>query len=210
MRSKFPVLKYFPVFIAWFLLAAGCARTYVDKEQDSVVRVENIKFAPYNGPKMVIAVLPLGLSKRAAEKYPDLLKKSVGFGVHNEVVETLYDTGRFRFVEEKPEIIKDVMDRQWMSSAGMVQQARAIELGRMLGASKVVYGEVYDFAQGGESVGPGGASTGFNVRVAVQVRMVDVETLEYIPGSGTGYGRTVGDASRNAIRGAVKKLIDRI
>lgn len=210
MKSKFPALKYFSVLIVWFLLAVGCARTYVDKERDSAVRVENIKFAPYNGPKTVIAVLPLGLSKRAAEKYPDLLKKSVGFGMHNEVVETLYDTGRFRFVEEKPEIIKDVMDRQWMSSAGMVNQAKAIELGRILGASKVIYGEVYDFAQGGESIGLGGVSTGFNVRVAVQVRMVDVETLEYIPGSGTGYGRTVGDASRNAIRGAVKKLIKRM
>lgn len=210
MRSGISLLRYLFIFMAGLFFLAGCARTYVDKEQDSVSELENIKFPPYNGPRAVIAVLPLGLSKRAAERYPGLLKKSVGFGVHNEVVEALYDTGRFRFVEEKPEIIKDVMDRQWMSSAGMVQQAKAIELGRMLGASKVVYGEVYDFAQGGESVGPGGVSTGFNVRIAVQVRMVDVETLEYIPGSGTGYGRTVGDASGNAIRGAVKKLIDRM
>ncbi len=203
----------FLVVVLGLLLAgclSGCARTYVDKEADAFSSEQHISFPAYSGPKTVVAVLPLGLSRRAADRYPQLLKKSVGFGVHNELVEALYDTHRFRFVEEKPDIIKDVMDRQWMSAAGMVSQSKAIELGRVLGASKVIYGEVYDFAQGGESIGPGGVSRGFNIRMAVQVRFVDVETLEYVPGSGTGYGRSVGEASRNAIRAAVLKLIKRL
>ena len=59
-------------------------------------------------------------------------------------VEVLFDSNRFRFVEDKPEMIKDVLDRQWMSSAGMVDQSSAVEMGRILGAKKVIYGEVYD------------------------------------------------------------------
>ena len=206
------VRSWFAVILGLLLCGGltGCARTYVDREADAVTSEQHVSFPSYNGPKTVVAVLPLGLSKRAAERYPQLLKKSVGFGVHNELVEALYDTNRFRFVEEKPDVIKDVMDRQWMSAAGMVSQSKAIELGRILGAEKVIYGEVYDFAQGGESIGLGGVSEGFNVRMAVQVRLVDVETLEYVPGSGTGYGHSVGEASSNAIRAAVAKLIKRL
>ncbi|MDD2854399.1 MAG: CsgG/HfaB family protein, partial [Desulfuromonadaceae bacterium] len=167
------------------LVIAACATTTVEEIQP--VEPE-YKMLPYSGPRITIAVLPLGLSERAAKAYPHLLSKDVGMGVHNMVVEALFDSKRFTFVEEKPEIIKDALDRQWMSSSGMVDQKTAVEMGKILGAKKVIYGEVYDFAQGGEVIPGFSAKKNLSTRMGIQVRMVDVETLEYIPGSGVGRG----------------------
>lgn len=199
------------VFLLGLLLTGlcGCATTYVDNR--SAGTSADLSGLPrYDGPKTVVAVLPLGLSEWAAKAYPHLLAKDVGLGIHNRLVETLYDTNRFRFVEEKPEVIKDVLDRQWMSSAGMIDQSTAVEMGRILGATKVIYGEVYDFAQGGEAIAGFSAQKDFNTRMGVQIRCVDIETLEYVPGSGVGRGGDVGAASEAAIREAVAGLIKRL
>ncbi|NTV14196.1 MAG: hypothetical protein HGA96_09760 [Desulfobulbaceae bacterium] len=192
------------------LLLIGCASTQVVEKPLETHKAELAPLPKYTGPKTVAAVLPLGLSAKAAAAYPHLLTKDVGLGIHNRVVEALFDTNRFRFVEEKPEIVKDVLDRQWLSSSGMVDQATAVKMGKMLGASKVIYGEVYDFAQGGEKIGMGGVAKNFNTRMGVQVRCVDVETLEYVPGSGTGKGSDVGEASDAAIRAAIDGLVRRM
>ena len=193
------------------LFLAGCASTQVvEKPLEPGKKAEAPPPPKYTGPKTVAAVLPLGLSAKAAAAYPHLLTKDVGLGIHNRVVEALFDTNRFRFVEEKPEIVKDVLDRQWLSSSGMVDQATAVKMGKLLGAQKVIYGEVYDFAQGGEKIGLGGVAKDFNTRMGVQVRCVDVETLEYVPGSGTGKGGDVGEASDAAIRTAVEGMVRRL
>lgn len=190
----------------------GCAGTYVQDDSTSKTQplTQATPMPTYTGPKTVVAVLPLGLSEQAAKRYPHLLDKSVGMGIHNMVVESLYDSNRFTFVEEKPEIIKDIMDRQWMSSAGMVDQATAVSMGRMLGAKKVIYGEVYDYAEGGERVAGLSAQRSSHVRMGVQVRCVDVETLEYVPGSAVEFGADVSDAANRAIRSAVAVLLRRL
>ncbi len=203
------------IFLTGLAVLAGCATTYTEEgkaaaENSARQPSHQSEFPEYSGPRTVAAVLPLGLSTRAAEKYPHLLRQDVGFGVHNRVVDTLYETGRFRFVEEKKKVIKDVMDRQWMSSAGMVDQAAAVRMGRMLGARKVIYGEIYDYAQGGEQIRGFSARTNLNTRVGVQIRLVDVETLEYVPASGTGYGPDVGLAAERAIYEAVSSLLKRL
>ncbi len=192
------------------LLVAGCATTYVDEPPKAGLITDINKLPKYEGPKVVVAVLPLGLSERAAKAYPHLLAKDVGLGVHNRVVDNLFDSNRFRLVEEKPEVIKDALDRQWMSSAGMVEQSSAVEMGRILGAKKVVYGEVYDYAQGGEQVTGLSARKELTTRVGIQLRCVDVETLEYIPASGVGRGRDIGEASDQAIKAAVIGLVKRL
>jgi len=205
MKRSF-LLALLGIFLAGL---CGCAATYVE-EKPAAPAPDLSSLPSYSGPKTVVAVLPLGLSERAAKAYPHLLAKDVGLGIHNRVVEALFDTNRFRFVEDKPEMIKDVLDRQWMSSAGMVDQNTAVEMGRILGAKKVIYGEVYDFAQGGEKISGFSAQKDFNTRMGVQIRCVDVETLEYVPGSGTGKGSDVGEASDAAIRAAVVGLIKRL
>lgn len=189
----------------------GCATSYAVNDQEEIPFASlSTPLPEYNGPKEIVAVIPLGLSERAAKNYPHLLEKSVGMGIHNIAVEALYDTGRFRFVEDNAEIIKNVMDRQWMSSAGMLDQDVAIQLGKMLGARKIIYGEVYDYAEGGEKISGFTAREKINTRVGVQVRYVDIETLEYIPGSGIGKGPDVGAAAGKAISNAVVSMIRRM
>jgi curli biogenesis system outer membrane secretion channel CsgG len=196
--------------VLMLFLVAGCATTYVDEPPRTGFATDLAPLPKYEGPKVVVAVLPLGLSERAAKAYPHLLAKDVGLGIHNRVVDNLFDTNRFRLVEEKPEVIKDALDRQWMSSSGMVEQSTAVEMGRILGAKKVVYGEVYDYAQGGEQIMGLSARKELTTRVGIQIRCVDVETLEYIPASGVGRGRDIGEASDQAIRAAVLGLVKRM
>ncbi|MBN2644716.1 MAG: hypothetical protein JXR59_04505 [Desulfuromonadaceae bacterium] len=155
-------------------------------------------------------MLPLGLSDHAAKRYPHLLDKNVGMGIHNRLTEALYDTRRFTFVEEKAEIIKDVMDRQWMSANGMVSQQRAIEMGKMLGASKVIYGEVYDYGEGGDEIRGLSVKRNLQIRMGIQIRYVDVETLEYIPASGTGIGGDISSAAEQALQQASDTLMRRL
>ncbi len=197
------------------LLLAGCATTYVEQDAPQVSSMavnKHVAATPtvYTGEKTVVAVLPLGLSDRAAQRYPHLLEKNVGMGIHNMLVDALYDTHRFKFVEDNAGIIKDVMDRQWMSASGMVSQSKAIEMGKMLGATKVIYGEVYDYGEGGAKISGFKAQKNLQTRMGIQVRCVDVETLEYVPGSGTGIGTDVSSAAQQALQQATASLLRRL
>lgn len=202
-------IKSLLLFFSLFVLV-GCAATSSEIDPHAVATQPTETFPVYNGEKTIVAVLPLGLSKEAAEKYPHLAEQSVGLGIHNLVVEALYDSRRFRLVEEKAEIIKDIMQRQWMSAAGMVAQETAVELGKVLGASKVIYGEVYDFAQGGEQIAGFTVKKNLTTRMGVQVRYVDVETLEYIPGTGVGLGSDISSAADKAVLAAIVKMVKRL
>jgi curli biogenesis system outer membrane secretion channel CsgG len=213
MKERFAGNLFYLFVVICFISAYGCATTYVERDAGTSARTDPLRkaeaFPAYSGPKTVIAVLPLGLSDRAAKRYPRLLDKNVGMGLHNMLTEMLYDTGRYTFVEDKQNIIKDVMDRQWMSANGMVAQSRAIEMGKILGAVKVIYGEVYDFGEGGEKIRGFSSQKNIQTRMGIQIRCVDVETLEYIPASGIGFGADVSSAANQAIQKAVASLMRR-
>ncbi len=134
---------------ATFMMA--CATTSVSETRSvSDTYAHHVNTLPeYTGTKTIVAILPLGLSERAAKRYPKLLEKAVGLGIHNLVMEALFETNRFRYVEEKPEITEDIIDRQWLSASGFFSNSQAVSYGEMLGAEKVVYGEIYDYAEGG-------------------------------------------------------------
>ncbi|MEA3466408.1 MAG: CsgG/HfaB family protein [Thermodesulfobacteriota bacterium] len=205
------------IFMLFFMvMLTGCATTYVEqdnplsKSSTPVAAQAKSQKSVYTGAKTVVAVLPLGLSDRAAQRYPHLLEKNVGMGIHNMLVDALYDTKRFTFVEDNAGIIKDVMDRQWMSASGMVSQSKAIEMGKMLGATKVIYGEVYDYGEGGAKIRGFKAQKNLQTRMGIQIRCVDVETLEYIPGSGTGIGSDVSSAANVALQQATASLLRRL
>lgn len=135
---------------------------------------------PPGDPRVAVAVLPLGLSARTAERYPGLLARHVGFGVHNLLVDRLYASRRFRLVEDKQEVVDDLLDRQWIASSGAVSQESAVRYGKLLGARYVLYGEVYDFSSQRLK------KKVLETRISLQIRLVDVETSEYVPASGTG------------------------
>jgi curli biogenesis system outer membrane secretion channel CsgG len=58
----------------------------------------------YDGPKIPIQILSLGINDEVYAAYPELKDKRVGLGVTNIVVEFLEETNRFTFTEEKAEI----------------------------------------------------------------------------------------------------------
>ncbi len=194
-------------------LFSSCASTSVQTDADTLQSqpARPASLNKYQGPKLSVAVLPLGLSERAASRYPHLLQKSVGIGVHNMLLEALFDTNRFTFVETNPEMLKDIMNRQWMSSAGFVSQKDAIEYGKMLGAKKIIYGEVYDYLEGGEQVTGFTGRQNFMVTVGVQIACTDIETGEKIAlGTARAVAENYGKAAEQAIAGAVYKLILRM
>lgn len=171
-----------------------------------------------------VAVLPLGLTAQTQQRYPQLAERDVGLGVHNMLVDALYDPHWFRFVEEKQEVVDDLVHRQWVSSTGMVSQDSAVRYGRLLGARYTLYGEVFDFSSRQASFGQA------ETRISIQIRLIDVETSEYVPASGTGtvtrptdpthldtkgdnvaFARsTVGEATQAALASAVRQLRERM
>ncbi|MFP4477117.1 MAG: CsgG/HfaB family protein [Desulfatibacillaceae bacterium] len=197
------------VLVMTVMLLASCASTTAERERRDAGPV--VSPPVHTGEKTVVAVLPLGLSARAAERYSHLLEKSVGMGIHNLVLEALFDSGRFRFVETNPEVMKDVMERQWMGASGFVSQDQAVEYGRLLGARKVIYGEVYDYAEGGETVRGFSRSQGHDVKVGVQIFLVDISTSEKEAlGTSAGVAPSYGDAAEMAVNAAVAKLVRRM
>ncbi len=206
--------KYVPILALLISLAiSACASTSVSETTSAVPPPTHHmdELPQYEGVKTIVAILPLGLSERAAKRYPKLLEKSVGLGIHNLVLEALFETNRFRFVEEKPEITKDIMDRQWLSASGFFSNSEAVSYGKMLGAEQVVYGEIYDYAEGGEKVTGLTGQQGYNVTVGVQIVCTDVETGEKLSlGTSRSTAASYGDASRMAIEKAVYDLVKRL
>ena len=206
-KLLFLVAVPLPLLLLW-----SCATTSPEiNENEKTGSTTQIVYPAYSGPKVPLAVLPMGLSETTAARYPHLLEKSVGLGIHNVLSDALYQTGRFRFVEDKESVIKDMMNRQRMSQMGLVDKDTAIQIGKMLGAQKVIYGEVFDYSEGkDETIRGFGKSTTPQVRVGVQIRLVDLETLEYIPASDIKYGRDWGEASKAAIESSVLKMVQRL
>lgn len=173
------------------------------------------------GEAVPIAVLPLGLRPQVRELYPQLAQRSVGLGVHNMLLDHLFETDRFRFVEDSPEVLEDLIERQWLSTTGAVTAETAVRTGRLLGARYVVYGEVSQFTS--QKI----KKKLYETRIRIQVRLVDVETGELVPASGIGavtrkgkiYSKsdpvefarsTVGEATDAALAEAVAGLIKRV
>ncbi len=132
------------------------------------------------------------------------------------MIDELAERGDFRLVEDKEEIRRFV-ERQWGTATGDAEQ-RAVDYAKRLRARYVAYGEVYEFSS--RTTGKRGET-----RIAIQVRLVDVETEEYIPASGSGmvaeagdlveskeieFARsTIGRATSQAVADAVGKLLKR-
>ncbi|MEW5735432.1 MAG: CsgG/HfaB family protein [Thermodesulfobacteriota bacterium] len=194
-----------------FLFSCASTSAVDDGPKLAAQTAAPVAFPPFTGEKTPLAVLPMGLSKIAAERYPQLLQRSVGMGVHNVLTETLYETGRFRLVEADESVIEKVFKQQWLSASGAVDESTAVQLGKVLGAKKVIYGEVYDYSEGKTEKTTGlSTRTTPRIRVGIQVRLTDVETLEYVPGSGTATGTDWSEASQGAIRAAVANLLPKL
>ncbi|MDP7386773.1 MAG: CsgG/HfaB family protein, partial [Nitrospinota bacterium] len=165
-------------------VAAACADAGIVELKkggpEPVSRRAPVAFPKYRGPKTRIAVLPLGLSKRAAKRYPKLVNRQVGLGLHQMIVSTLAETNRFRFVEIRKEVVERLMRQLYLGQSDLVDPETALRIGRLKQPSAVIYGEVFDFGVGTRERIRGVSMVLSRVtRIGIQIRRVDPETHEY-------------------------------
>jgi len=150
----------------------------------------------YEGPKIPIQLLSLGISEELYASYPELKDKRVGLGVTNIVVEYLEETNRFTFTEDKAEI-KNRMVKQFQASQSGITQDKLDGRGKIRLAHYFVYIEVYDFSVSeDESISmKDGVKQTVVTRLGLQVKFVNAETGEYFTGSGLGEAKTTREAT---------------
>ncbi len=150
----------------------------------------------YDGPKIPIQLLSLGISEEVYASYPELKDKRVGLGVTNIVVEYLEETNRFTFTEDKAEI-KNRMVKQFQASQSGITENKLDGRGKIKLAQYFVYIEVYDFSVSeDESLSlKDGVKQTVVTRLGLQVKFVNAETGEYFTGSGLGDAKTTREAT---------------
>ena len=146
----------------------------------------------YDGPKIPIQLLNIGINDEVFAMYPELKDKRVGLGVTNIVVEYLEETNRFTFTEDKTEI-KNRMVKQFQASQSGITENKLDGRGKIKLAEYFVYIEVYDFSVSeDETINlKDGVKNKVVTRLGLQVKFVDAETGEYFTGSGLGEAKTI-------------------
>lgn len=150
----------------------------------------------YDGPKIPIQLLSLGISEELYAAYPELKDKKVGLGVTNIVIEFLEETNRFIFTEDKAEI-KNRMVKQFQASQKGITEDKLDGRGKIRLAHYFVYIEVYDFSVSeDESISmKDGVKQTVVTRLGLQVKFVDAETGAFFTGSGLGEAKTTREAT---------------
>ena len=185
-----------------FLLLSFCsygqiATTKTEAYQASFEKKINIdSLLDYDGVKIPIQLLSLGINEEVYASYPELKDKRVGLGVTNIVVEYLEETNRFTFTEDKAEI-KNRMVKQFQASQSGITQDKLDGRGKIRLAHYFVYIEVYDFSiSEDESISlKDGVKQTVVTRLGLQVKFVNAETGEYFTGSGLGEAKTTREAT---------------
>lgn len=184
--------------------------------------------ASYDGPRTRVQVIRFGVPKEVVDKYPELADKRVGWGLCNRIVDALYTTGRFEYIEEKEAMLEKMIEQWKLSQAGIYTSETAIEAGQLKAPEYLIYAEVFDFAVGkAEQVKGMKKEDKLVTHIGIQIRMVEVKSGSYIPASGNGEATsaqsgtiwaqnrnefdqtTVGIASQQAVDSAVKQLLER-
>jgi curli biogenesis system outer membrane secretion channel CsgG len=176
---------------------AQIASTKTESYTASVEKKINIdSLMDYDGPKIPIQLLSLGISEEVYASYPELKDKRVGLGVTNIVVEFLEETNRFTFTEDKAEI-KNRMVKQFQASQSGITENKLDGRGKIKLAQYFVYIEVYDFSVSeDESISfKDGVKQTVVTRLGLQVKFVNAETGEYFTGSGLGEAKTTREAT---------------
>lgn len=178
-------------------LSAQVATTKTESYTASFEKKINIdSLMDYEGPKIPIQLLSLGINEELYAAYPELKDKRVGLGVTNIVVEFLEETNRFTFTEDKAEI-KNRMVKQFQASQSGITENKLDGRGKIKLAQYFVYIEVYDFSVSeDESISlKDGVKQTVVTRLGMQVKFVNAETGEYFTGSGLGEAKTVREAT---------------
>lgn len=217
------------------LLAAGCATTVRDdrpaeptwRSRDVPAAAAAAPAPALDGARLTAYVASFGLSARVAERHPELLEARAGLGISQRIADALYDSDRFRFLEEKAEMAARLADLR-ARSAGEEAAVAAPEEARWL-----LYGELVDVqvARDERVAGLAGRARE-TTRATVQIRLVDREGGRYLPATATGSAASpatgpaegggrggevealdplaLADATGEAVRAAAAELVARL
>jgi curli biogenesis system outer membrane secretion channel CsgG len=215
------------------LLLAGCASVKTEGVQGSVGSAlgaipSDAPYPAFAGTPLRVQVLKFSIPAEVAKGYPELGDKQVGWGLANRIVDEFFETGRFKFVEEKMEMQQKLIAQWALSESGIVAEDQKIASEGLSAPQQLVYAELTDFSvsQSEQVVGVS-LEKRATTRVGVQLRVLDVGTGEYVPASGLGEATTVGTAvwvnpqmsfdqttvglaTRRAVREAVHALLKRM
>jgi hypothetical protein len=178
-------------------VSAQIATVKTEAYQASFEKKINIdSLMDYDGPKIPIQLLSLGINEEVYAAYPELKDKRVGLGVTNIVIEFLEETNRFIFTEDKAEI-KNRMVKQFQASQKGITEDKLDGRGKIRLARYFVYIEVYDFSVSeDESISmKDGVKQTVVTRLGMQVKFVDAETGAFFTGSGLGEAKTTREAT---------------
>jgi hypothetical protein len=178
-------------------VSAQVATVKTESYQASFEKKINIdSLMDYDGPKIPIQLLSLGINEELYAAYPELKDKRVGLGVTNIVIEFLEETNRFLFTEDKAEI-KNRMVKQFQASQKGITEDKLDGRGKIRLARYFVYIEVYDFSVSeDESISmKDGVKQTVVTRLGMQVKFVDAETGTLFTGSGLGEAKTTREAT---------------
>jgi hypothetical protein len=173
-----------------FKVSAQSATVKTEAYQASFEKKINIdSLMDYEGPKIPIQLLSLGINEELYAAYPELKDKRVGLGVTNIVIE-------FLFTEDKAEI-KNRMVKQFQASQKGITEDKLDGRGKIRLARYFVYIEVYDFSVSeDESISmKDGVKQTVVTRLGMQVKFVDAETGTLFTGSGLGEAKTTREAT---------------
>jgi len=169
-------------FICW-----GCASSVGPHgmAQPTAPEVESVRFPSYLGPKRKIQVVQINIPAEDIKHYPELGEKRVGFGLSNILVETLFDTGRFTFLEDKEQILKRLVELWELTEDGILVKNPVAPDTALQAPDFLVYAQIFDFVPCSpvESIGLVNKNLTCVTSVGVQVRIANTATGEYIPGS---------------------------
>ena len=180
-----------------FKVSGQSATVKTEAYQASFEKKINIdSLMDYDGPKIPIQLLSLGINEDLYAAYPELKDKRVGLGVTNIVIEFLEETNRFLFTEDKAEI-KNRMVKQFQASQKGITEDKLDGRGKIRLARYFVYIEVYDFSVSeDESISmKDGVKQTVVTRLGMQVKFVDAETGTLFTGSGLGEAKTTREAT---------------
>jgi curli biogenesis system outer membrane secretion channel CsgG len=188
LHGRNPVMcRQMACLIVIALLCWGCATSVgpYGAPQSAAPTMESVSFPPNRGPKRKIQVVQINIPADDIKRYPELGEKRVGFGLSNILVETLFDTGRFTFLADKEQILRRLVELWEMSEDGILVKNPVAPDTALQAPDLLIYAEVFDFVACSpvDSIGLVSKTLTCVTSVAVQVRIANTASGEYIPGS---------------------------
>ena len=148
----------------------------------------------FEGEKQIIQLSKLNVNTELWEFFPELREKRVGLGVTNRIIENFETTGRFKYAEEKDQIVNQMLDAWETDLNGLSNGETELTMEGVLLPKYIVYAEIYDFSVSyGETYDKGKLNKTNTTIIGIQIRMVNVDNSQYIVASGQGTSTQVGE-----------------